>query len=50
MIWRHHIHKVILRLPDSWSNLNLNQNLIDLIGLKFLSWIISASRPLETEP
>ena len=23
MIWRLHIHKVILRLPDSWSNWNL---------------------------
>ena len=23
MIWRYHIHKVVLRLPDSWSNWNL---------------------------
>ena len=23
MIWRKHIHKVVLRLPDSWSNWNL---------------------------
>ena len=23
MIWRQHIHKVVLRLPDSWSNWNL---------------------------
>ena len=23
MIWRWHIHKVVLRLPDSWSNWNL---------------------------
>ena len=23
MIWRSHIHKVVLRLPDSWSNWNL---------------------------
>ena len=23
MIWRQHIHKVALRLPDSWSNWNL---------------------------
>ena len=23
MIWREHIHKVVLRLPDSWSNWNL---------------------------
>ena len=23
MIWRQHIHKVVLRLPDSWSNCNL---------------------------
>ena len=22
MIWRQHIHKVVLRLPDSWSNWN----------------------------
>ena len=24
MIWRLHIHKVVLRLPDSWSNWNLD--------------------------
>ena len=23
MIWRYHIHKLVLRLPDSWSNWNL---------------------------
>ena len=23
MIWRKHIHKVVLHLPDSWSNWNL---------------------------
>ena len=23
MIWREHIHKVVLRLPDSWSDWNL---------------------------
>ena len=23
MIWRKHIHDVVLRLPDSWSNWNL---------------------------
>ena len=23
MIWRKHIHEVVLRLPDSWSNWNL---------------------------
>ena len=23
MIWRRHIHKVVLRLPDSWWNCNL---------------------------
>ena len=24
MIWRKHIHEVVLRLPDSWSNWNLD--------------------------
>ena len=24
MIWRLHIHKVVLRLPDPWSNWNLD--------------------------
>ena len=23
MIWRQHIHKVVFRLPDPWSNWNL---------------------------
>ena len=23
MIWRYHIHKAVLRLPDSWSNWNM---------------------------
>ena len=23
MIWRKHIHKVVLRLPDPWSNLEM---------------------------
>ena len=23
MIWRQHIHQVVLHLPDSWSNWNL---------------------------
>ena len=26
MIWRHHIHIVVLHLPDSWLNWNLEMS------------------------
>ena len=32
MIWRKHIHKVVLRLPDSWSNWNLEISIFEERG------------------
>ena len=32
MIWRQHIHNVVLRVPDSWSNWNLEISVFEERG------------------